>query len=292
MSKIYDGIMGLIVGDAIGVPVEFKARGTFTVTNMIGYGTYNQPSGTWSDDSSMTLATVESMARLGAISPRDIMNNFAHWFYENEFTPYGEVFDIGYTTRVAVSNFRAGLNHKLCGGKKISDNGNGSLMRILPLTFTDCDDATVETISALTHAHAISRTTCRIYIHIARELLKGEKLEDIINNMPIDRPEFDLLPLLKKLGRADIKSTGYVVYTLEAALWCLLHSNSYRECILLAVNLGGDTDTVAAVAGGLAGIIYGRGRDNKNGVPEEWINQIARKEWVEEIIKSFEDRLS
>ena len=290
MSKIYDGVMGLIVGDAVGVPVEFRPRDTFNVTDMIGYGTYNQPPGTWSDDSSMTLATVESMARLDAISPSDIMNNFACWLYENEFTPYEEVFDIGYTTRVAVSNFKAGIDPNCCGGKKINDNGNGSLMRILPLAFTDCDDETIDTVSSLTHAHDISKTACRIYIHVARQLLEGGRLENIIDNMPIERPEFNLLPLLKKLGRADIKSTGYVVYTLESALWCLLHSNSYRECILLAVNLGDDTDTVAAIAGGLAGIIYGRG--GTDGIPEEWIRQIARKEWVEGIIKSFEDRLS
>ena len=290
MSKIYDGIMGLIVGDAAGVPVEFRPRDTFNVTDMIGYGTYNQPPGTWSDDSSMTLATVESMARLGAISPRDIMNNFARWLYENEFTPYEEVFDIGYTTRVAVSNYKAGIDPKFCGGKKINDNGNGSLMRILPLAFTDCNDETIDAVSSLTHAHDISKTACRIYIHIARQLLEGGRLENIIDNMPIERTEFKMLPLLKKSGRADINSTGYVVYTLESALWCLLHSNSYRECILLAVNLGDDTDTVAAVAGGLAGIIYGRG--GTDGIPEEWIRQIARKEWVEGIIKSFEDRLS
>ena len=289
MSKIYDGIMGLIVGDAVGVPVEFRPRDTFNVTDMIGYGTYNQPPGTWSDDSSMTLATVESMARLGAISPRDIMNNFARWLYENEFTPYEEVFDIGYTTRVAVSNYKAGIDPKFCGGKKINDNGNGSLMRILPLAFTNCNDETIDIISSLTHAHDISKKACRIYIQIARQLLKGEKLENIIDDRPIKRPEFKTLPLLKKSGRADINSTGYVVYTLESALWCLLHSNSYRECILLAVNLGDDTDTVAAVAGGLAGIIYGRG--GTDGIPEEWIRQIARKEWVEGIIISFEDRL-
>lgn len=290
MSAIYNSVMGLVVGDAAGVPVEFSQRDDYNVTDMIGYGTYNQPPGTWSDDSSMTLATVESMARLGAISPRDIMNNFARWLYENEFTPYGEVFDIGYTTRVAVSNFKAGIDPKCCGGKKINDNGNGSLMRILPLAFTDCNDETIDAVSSLTHAHDISKTACRIYIHVARQLLEGGRLEDIIDNTPVERPEFDLLLLLKKLGRADIKSTGYVVYTLESALWCLLHSKSYRECILLAVNLGDDTDTVAAVAGGLAGIIYGRG--GTDGIPEGWISQIARKEWVEGIIKSFEDRLS
>ena len=286
MSKIYDGIMGLVVGDAVGVPVEFRRRGDFNVTGMIGHGTYNQPPGTWSDDSSMMLATVESLARLKGINTRDIMNNFARWLYDNEFTPYGEVFDIGYTSRTAIQNFKAGLDPKYCGGRKERDNGNGSLMRILPLAFTGYDDNAIDIVSSLTHAHTISKTACRIYIHIARQLLQGEKLEDILNRLQDNGSVFARLPILKKLCRDEIKSTGYVVYTLEAALWCLLHSKNYRECILLAVNLGNDTDTVAAVAGGLAGIIYGRG--GENGIPEEWIEKIARKEWIAELCDCFE----
>lgn len=285
MSKIYDGIMGLVVGDAVGVPVEFRTRDTFNVTDMIGYGAYSQPPGTWSDDSSMTLATVESMARLGKIDARDIMSNFARWLYENEFTPYGRVFDIGYTTRTAICNFKAGLDPKWCGGRKVSDNGNGSLMRILPLAFTDCDDKTIDEIGALTHAHDISKTACRMYIHIARDLLAGKKLKDIIKEIPVERKEFSVLPLIGGMQRNNVRSTGYVVYTLEAALWCILNSKSYRECILLAVNLGNDTDTVAAVAGGLAGIIYGRGGDY--GIPDAWIDQIAKKEWIKELCGQF-----
>ena len=100
---------------------------------------------------------------------------------------------------------------------------------------------------------------------------------------------FDRLPLLKDLTRDEIKSTGYVVDTLEAALWCNLNSSSYRECILLAVNLGDDTDTVAAVAGGLAGIIYGVG--GERGIPEEWINQLAKKEWIADLCGKFEKSL-
>ena len=102
MSEIYSGIMGLVVGDALGVPVEFNRRDSFHVTDMIGYGTYDLPPGTWSDDSSMTLATVESIARLGHISTDDIMQNFYRWTDENAFTPYGKLFDIGYATQEAI----------------------------------------------------------------------------------------------------------------------------------------------------------------------------------------------
>ena len=114
-------------------------------------------------------------------------------------------------------------------------------------------------------------------------------MEQIYKCFSIKQSAFERLPKLKELSRDEIKSSGYVVDSLEAALWCVLQSNSYRECILLAINLGEDTDTVAAIAGGLAGIIYGIG--GENGIPEEWINQIARKEWIKELCGEFEKSL-
>ena len=133
MNKIYNGIMGLVVGDALGVPVEFKKRDTYTVTDMTGYGTYNQPPGTWSDDSSLTLATLDSMVKLGKIDPADIMQNFFYWLNDGMFTPYGKVFDVGGGTRRAISRYANGKEPAKCGGKTRMDNGNGALMRILPV---------------------------------------------------------------------------------------------------------------------------------------------------------------
>ena len=289
MTKIYSGIMGLVVGDALGVPVEFKTRDSFHVTDMIGYGTYNLPPGTWSDDSSMMLATVESIARLGRISTDDIMQNFYRWTDENAFTPYGELFDIGRATREAIQRYAWGTPARKCGGKAEWDNGNGSLMRILPLAFTDCRYQMVNAVSSLTHAHEISLEACRIYISMARKLLRGKPLDKIVKTVKPELLVYERLPKLDTLQRDEIKSSGYVVDTLEAALWCNLKSNSYRECILMSVNLGEDTDTVGAIAGGLAGIIYGIG--GEQGIPEEWINQIARKEWIEELCGKFEQSL-
>lgn len=289
MSKIYNGLMGLVVGDAMGVPVEFNPRDSFKVTDMTAYGTYDLPAGSWSDDSSMMLATVESIARLGEIDTDDIMKNFVRWVNDGEFTPYGELFDIGRATRNAIQRYVQGIPAEQCGGTAEWDNGNGSLMRILPLAFTDCDYETVNAVSSLTHAHEISKAACRVYVYIARQLLRGKTLEEIYNCFGMKQSTFDRLPILKDLTRDKIKSTGYVVDTLEAALWCNLNSSSYRECILLAVNLGDDTDTVAAVAGGLAGIIYGVG--GERGIPEEWINQLARKEWIADLCGKFEKSL-
>ena len=241
MSKIYNGLMGLIVGDAMGVPVEFNPRDSFKVSDMIGYGTYDLPAGSWSDDSSMMLATVESIARLGEIDTDDIMKNFVRWVNDGEFTPYGELFDIGRATRNAIQRYVQGIPAEQCGGTAEWDNGNGSLMRILPLAFTDCDYETVNAVSSLTHAHEISKAACRMYVYIARQLLQGKTLDEIYNCFGMKQSTFERLPILKDLTRDEIKSTGYVVDTLEAALWCNLKSCSYRECILLAVNLGTHT---------------------------------------------------
>lgn len=289
MSKIYSGIMGLVVGDALGVPVEFNKRDSFHVTDMIGYGTYDLPPGTWSDDSSMTLATVESIGRLGRISTDDIMQNFYRWTDENAFTPYGKLFDIGYATQEAIHRYACGTPARKCGGKGERDNGNGALMRILPLAFTGCRYQTVNAVSGLTHAHEISLEACRIYISVARKLLRGKPLDKIVKTIKPKLPVYARLPELESLQRDEIQSSGYVVDTLEAALWCNLKSNSYRECVLLAVNLGRDTDTVAAIAGGLAGISYGIG--GEKGIPEKWINQIARKEWIQELCGKFEQSI-
>lgn len=288
MGYIYDGIMGLVVGDAVGVPVEFKQRDAFEIKDMTGFGTYNQPPGTWSDDSSMTLATLDSIVQNERIDLRDIMACFASWYFRADFTPHGEVFDVGGTTRKAIGRYMRGVALEECGGRDFNDNGNGSLMRILPLAFFPCGDGDVDDVSSLTHSHTISCTACEIYVRIAKELLAGKTPEQAVKNVALEKTDF-VFNWLQNSGsesRDDIKSTGFVVDTLQAALWCLLTSDSYKETILKAVNLGDDTDTVAAVAGGLAGIVYGVG--GEKGIPQEWIDRIPYEEWMWELCEEAE----
>lgn len=289
-DRIYAGIMGLIVGDALGVPFEFKQRGTFRCEGMTGYGTYNMPPGTWSDDSSMTLATIDAIAKdKGSIDPHNILDAFAHWVFMGEYTPYGRVFDVGTTTRAALDRYNSGRPWNECGGRDIYSNGNGSLMRILPLAFTECRDQQIIDVSALTHANPISLDACIIYITIAKVLLQGVDLDKaiILAAGYTDLPEFYRLMVLRNLDMEEVESSGYVVHTLEAALWSLLHTDNYRDAVLVAVNLGDDTDTVAAVTGGLAGILYGVG--GKEGIPEEWIWKLARVDYIEKLISNFAD---
>lgn len=288
MGKFYDAIMGLVVGDALGVPFEFKVRDTFKATKMTGYGTYNQPAGTWSDDSSMTLATIDSLCKSGKLDFNDIMHNFYKWLFEGEFTPYGHTFDFGHTTKNAIMRYKLDNVEPLnCGGFSIMDNGNGSLMRILPMAFIIHATPDIYNLSSLTHAHEISLFACRYYVKVAKNLIQGKDKHLAITDVDYVIPEeFKRIRMIKKISRNGIKSTGYVVDTLEAALWCLIHTESYKECVLTAVNLGGDTDTIAAVAGGLAGIYYGVG--GEHGIPEEWISKIAKKEWIKDLCDDFE----
>lgn len=290
MGKLYDGIMGLAVADALGVPFEFKARDTFRVTGMVGYGTHRQPAGTWSDDTSMTLATLASLAEKGKIDLKDMMERFCAWIYEGAYTAHGEVFDFGGTTIRAIEAYKKHGNVRKCGGTSTHSNGNGSLMRILPLAFVPHTSLDICDVSALTHAHGISVLSCRYYLKVAKKLLEGADKREAVKSLDYDcEGEFIRVPIIDCYKREQIKSTGYVLDTLEAALWCLLTTENYRDCVITAVELGDDTDTVAAVAGGLAGIYYGSG--GENGIPEEWIAALAKKEYIAELCEKAENKL-
>jgi len=307
-DKILGGIIGLCVGDALGVPVEFNNRESLTqipATDIRGYGTHNQPPGTWSDDTSMSLCLIDSL--IDGLNYTDIMNKFLSWINNADYTAHGEVFDIGVTTRKALNRFANGIEPLLCGDTSEYDNGNGSLMRILPLVFylktlygdnfIESGDAIniIHNVSALTHAHKRSQIACSIYLSIAEELsrpncmitsaiwkarryyeFKNDYTEELKHFYRIFDDNFISLPQDK------IKSSGYVVDTLEAALWCLLNTDNYKDCVLKAVNLGEDTDTVAAIAGGLAGMQYGL-----NTIPEKWLNQIPHLDYIKELCDSF-----
>ncbi|MEE0420032.1 MAG: ADP-ribosylglycohydrolase family protein [Lachnospiraceae bacterium] len=278
MNLMRSAIYGLAIGDALGVPFEFKARGTYTATDMTGYGTHFQPAGTWSDDTSMTIATCASIKRKRAIDCSDIMKNFHDWYYNGVYTPDGTVFDIGNTTSQAICNYHNGENPINCGVRSVNANGNGSLMRILPLAFVDCTEKEICNVSKLTHAHEISLKACCIYVDIAKKLLHGESIKGILTSLNYKAP-FNRLQNLEMLSRESIQSSGYVVHTLEAALWCLSTTDSFEQCVLKAVNLGDDTDTTAAVTGGLAGIVYGY-----DSIPKNWILILRNKEAIEKTL--------
>ena len=254
-------VYGFAVGDALGVPFEFKARGSFSCCGMIGGGTWSEPEGTWSDDTSMLLATLASIqAHGGKIDPDDMMQRFCDWYENGAYSCNGDVFDIGMATRAALTKYIDGIPSFLCGSADERSNGNGSLMRILPLAFTDADDEQINAVSALTHAHDISKLCCRQYVAEARLLMKTGNVS------------YEWETRMRQTPKERVRSTGFVVDTLSTAMWCLVNTESYEEAVLTAVNLGGDTDTIAAVTGGLAGIRYGW-----QDIPEKWIQKLRNK---------------
>ena len=314
-QKIYNTLYGAIVADALGVPVEFLPREALMkkpVKTMTGYGTYNLPKGSWSDDSSMTLCLAESIGRLKGIDYDDIMRNFSAWYKHAKFTPNHKVFDIGRTCYTAIVNFRKGKEPLDCGLTDENNNGNGSLMRISPLPiylyFLCSPDAMdkeenfeiVHNISKLTHGHKISLIGCDIYCAVMLEILNETKKEELLQKALPKIGEFvrhhpnynDALSKYDRITHKNftelpvdkIKSSGYVVDTLEAALWCFLTTENYKDCVLKAVNLGSDTDTVACIAGSIAGLYYGD-------IPADWIDCIRNKKTVDKIIEKFSNTI-
>lgn len=305
-NKIHSALFGVAVGDALGVPVEFKSREflkRFPVVDMQEYGTHHQPKGTWSDDSSLTFCLAESLCY--GYNLEDIALKFNAWYNSEIWTPHGSVFDIGISTREAIYRISKGEQPTLCGGFDEEDNGNGSLMRILPLMFYLKEEENiniiyqkVKEVSSITHAHFRSVFACFIYILFALELLKEKdkfqayekvkiKLENFITNNGFNLKEIQLFDRVLKANihefhEDNIYSSGYVLHSLEASLWCLLNANTYEDTVLKAINLGEDTDTTAAIVGGLAGLVYGY-----ENIPEKWIDLLARKNDIKNLCEQL-----
>ena len=314
-----DSIMGVVIGDALGCPVQFIDRSELVggpVEDMEGYGTYNMPEGTWTDDSSMTLALLDSIREKGEINLYDIMYRFALWLTKGEYTPFGESFDIGNGTMAAITRYLKDPDITKCGGTTERDNGNGSLMRILPACLycyemkkTGMDDAeaiaVIHQVAGLTHNHLRGQIACGLYYFMICALLEEdgmhmERLQkgldrgfSFYENYPGSGKELSWYQRLRELNSFsnveadDIRSSGYVVDTIEAAVWSFITTNSFKECELKAVNLGDDADTVGAIAGGLAGLYYGY-----DAFPKDWLAVIKKREWIEELCHLTESAYS
>jgi len=304
-EKMKAGIMGFAVGDALGVPVEFLNRDLLQrrpLKEMIGYGSHRVPEGTWSDDTSLMIAAMDSIKENGDVNFEDIMYKFTEWVNYAKYTATDELFDIGISTSKAISNFKRGEKPTNCGTKGINENGNGSLMRILPfvyyLKFSNFSEEEktilINQASALTHAHEISQLGCKIYADYVTLLLDGvDKVKALDLLKEIDYNKYysnDSIKVYQRILKEDLKSldidqirsSGYVVDSLEASLWCTVKNDTYEDAVVAAINLGEDTDTIGAITGSLNGIIYG-----KNNIPERWLNKLRKKDYLEELSNQF-----
>ena len=309
IEQVKSGFFGAAIGDALGVPVEFSSRALLTrdpVQDMRGYGVWNQPVGTFSDDSSLLFCTAEGLC--SGFDLADVAARFIEWYRSGYWGAHDEVFDIGGATRFAIGRLMAGTDPTLSGGMMENDNGNGSLMRILPMVFCLKNEPSIDEhyrkvklISGLTHYHFRSVMACFIYVEFGLGLLAGldkmsayvrmqESVNTFVNGQSFSADEINLFDRILQndmstISDEDIRSSGYVLDTLESSLWCFLTTSTYEESVLKAVNLGGDTDTTATVTGGLAGIFYGY-----NAIPEKWLSTIAKRGQIANLAQRFAQR--
>ena len=301
-TKIESGLFGVAIGDALGVPVEFKSREYLKqnpVVDMMGFMCWNQPPGTFSDDSSLAFCTAESLCK--GFDIEDMAVTFVKWMEEGYWGAHHKVFDIGGTTKHSLARVAKGESARNSGNFFDEDNGNGSLMRILPLVFYLQKEEDIEVIyqkvkavSSITHAHFRSVFACFIYVVYCLEILKDKdkfeaykEMQNVLSKFLEDKKYNPLeIKLFDKILNNDIwnypeneiHSSGYVLHSLEASFWCFLNYDSYEETVLKAVNLGGDTDTTGAIAGGLAGIYYGI-----ENIPKKWIDNLVRSVDIEDL---------
>lgn len=304
-DQVESALLGLAIGDALGVPVEFFDRKALEVNPVTGmqesYRGFMLEPGTWSDDTSMTIATMESLIEKRRVDYEHIMDNFNSWRSLADFTASDEVFDIDPTCKQAISRYARNHPALECGLAEEENTTNGSLMRIMPIAFVAHERQLapaeryqlIKKASSLTHAHPVCTVGCYLYSVFFSHLLEGlspvmafQKMQcaDLTVCEDEGLREYNwLLGNDVSAAKPDlIYSNTYVVHTLEAACWCLLTTHSFSEAVLQAVNLGEDTDTTAAVTGSLAGLVYGLG-----GLPAGWLQELLRNDELMDYARDF-----
>lgn len=291
-DKFHNAIYGFAIGDALGVPYEFKSRYALKNVNikMIGYGTHNQPMGTYSDDTALMLATLDTMNK--GYDLKELFGNFKSWYYKGNYAVENKVFDIGSTTRKFLT---LPFNPKV----ELNDiySGNGSLMRMVPYVFYLMNEKkfekrfkTISQSSNLTHPSKIAEWGCFLYVEYFSYLLNGlnkiEAYELLCDKYYSSAPSAFSTILSKKihlLYESKIRSTGYVVDTLSSVFWTFLKFKGYAEIVTKAIKLGDDTDTIGALVGSLAGFYYGD-------IPQDWLENLRGKIQIEHLIIDFENK--
>ncbi|APU70673.1 hypothetical protein BI355_0316 [Companilactobacillus crustorum] len=293
-----------VIGDALGVPVEFEKRDFYYINSMIGVGTWGRPAGSWSDDTSFSLPLMENLIENGDYD--QLMQKFENYMFHNEYTPDDEAFGIGNTCAKAVRNWSVNHYPALeCGDPSVYANGNGALMRLAPLAIHLVDEDSLDKrlqltrdYTCLTHRHPRAILASYIYLEIIHSLLNGrslltalkilpEKLEGTLKDQPEVWNELKYFEPIFETDfaatlRCEIKSSGYVVDTLLASIWCALNATSIDQAIILAVNLGDDTDTLASITGTLASCV-----NLSDQVSKTWKGQLRNLKLLNSIIEPF-----
>ena len=290
-GRFRGALVGLACGDALGATVEFKARGTFEpLVDMIGQGPYDLRAGDWTDDTSMALCLARSLVETGRFDPRDQMERYVRWWREGYLASNGRCFDIGVTVRAALTRYRAS-GDPYSGSNDPKAAGNGSLMRLAPVPMFFAPDAargirfSAES-SRTTHGSVEAIDACRLLgAMLGRALAGADRGAVLAAGEDLAGEAQPLAESIASIARGayrakrerEIRSSGYAVHSLEAALWSFATTTSYREAVLRAANLGDDADTTAAICGQLAGAFYGESE-----IPADWRAKLALRELIEE----------
>lgn len=299
----YQGsLLGLAVGDALGTTVEFKAPGSFSpLKDIVGGGPFRLAKGQWTDDTSMALCLAESLTTCGTFNALDQMERYTRWWKEGHLSSNGRCFDIGNTISQALRQF-ARTGEPFAGFKDSFSAGNGSLMRLAPVPlFFAADIEMAINMSAessrTTHGAVTCLDACRFFGGLIVGAVQGASKEDLLScryepfeniwdRMPLC-PEIDEIAQgsFKRKDPPEIVGSGYVVQSLEAALWAFYKSSNFEEGCLLAVNLGNDADTTGAIFGQLAGAYYGI-----LGIPKKWRDCIAQADVIYQFAEKLFDK--
>ena len=296
-------LLGLAAGDALGVTLEFQPPGTFApIDDMIGGGAFGLAPGYWTDDTSMALCLAESLLECGGFDAEDQMRRYVRWWQDGYWSSTGDCFDIGITTRGALSRFR-NTGEAYAGSADAMSAGNGSLMRLAAAPMYFAADA-AEAIarggdsSRTTHGAREAVDACRYFAGLIAGALRGIAKDALLSPgyCPAGDGYWDANPLapaidaiangsFKEKGQPEIRATGYVVHTLEAALWAFHHSGDFRDGALLAVNLGDDADTTGAVYGQIAGAYYGVAS-----IPASWREKLVMAAEIVALADKIDER--
>ena len=287
-DRALGAFLGLAVGDAVGTSLEFSRRDVQPrLKDMVGGGPFGLPPGGWTDDTSMALALADSLAACGTLDCRDLMDRFVRWWRDGEYSYAGSAFDIGMTIRAALARYER-TGDPMAGSTHPLSAGNGSLMRLAPVAlrfWTDrarLSEAAAQQ-SRTTHGAEEAVDACRAFADMLADAISGKPRPDVLAPKDFEgAPEISAIlgGSWRKRARAEIRSSGYVVDTLKAAIWSVARTGNFRNAVLLAANLADDADTVAAVTGQLAGGIYGL-----SGIPTHWLDQLA---WKDRLIDTAE----
>lgn len=285
-------LLGLAVGDALGTTLEFKAKDSYEpLTTVVGGGPFRLAPGEWTDDTSMALALATSLAEKGGLDERDLMERFCAWAETGAYSHNGRCFDIGITVRGALSRFR-GTGNPVAGSTDPQSAGNGSLMRLAPVSILHAfdDDARINAArrqSLVTHGAEEAVEACAAYADLVAQAIQGWSKAQVLTPRNGWTPgKVARAMRMETVGwdRKQVRGSGYVIHSLEAALWAVGNARDFREAVLLAANLGEDADTTAAIAGQLAGALWGA-----SGIPPEWLDLLAWREHITELADRLHD---